>query len=495
MNRIANTTEREFFPAGDGVLAFGPFELDLERAMLLRDGNEVPLRPKCFHVLRNLVEHNGRLVTKEELFAAVWPGLVVSDSSLSQCLLEIRRALGVEGRTFVRTVPRRGYRFEGQLISHPAAVSETAMAHAARWPAIWAWLAVPLLVVLMAWYGLTTEERASLTGKPNWQNSVARQQYLLGTYFQERRSHGDLERSISYFRRATELDPGFADAWVGLAGSIFLHANMAGKTDFQSWGPEFKVALEKALELDPDHPRAHARMAHYYLAIDHQDLAEAHLQRAMHNGGSDAVVLAIAAGEAFKQRALQRAVALQSRAVDLNPRSYINQSNLGVYLFLAGNPDLARHHLQIARDLNPDGENGLDATLMQTMVLVKDHAAAEKLAERMGKGPDRNQAMAFVYDARGDEEQRDWYLGALAADSSFLSALRLAELHAYLGHLDDSRHWIARALRLKSREISGQRCLEFIRELQFSPFLAGVVDDALLAQANKPSGTQLANVL
>jgi TolB-like protein/DNA-binding winged helix-turn-helix (wHTH) protein/tetratricopeptide (TPR) repeat protein len=93
-------------PLGNGISA------DLE-AEVLRDaeGRPIPLRPRSFAVLRHLVLNPGRLVTKDELFSAVWPDLAVTDDSLVQCIGDIRRALGDTAHAVVRTVPRRGYRF------------------------------------------------------------------------------------------------------------------------------------------------------------------------------------------------------------------------------------------------------------------------------------------------------------------------------------------------------------------------------------------------
>ena len=82
-------------------------------AEILRDrtGRRLELRPQSFAVLRYLAANAGRLVTKDELAAAVWPGLAVTDDSLVQCVHEIRRALGDATHAVIRTVPRRGYRF------------------------------------------------------------------------------------------------------------------------------------------------------------------------------------------------------------------------------------------------------------------------------------------------------------------------------------------------------------------------------------------------
>jgi DNA-binding winged helix-turn-helix (wHTH) protein/TolB-like protein len=108
--------------------AFAPFTLDLLRCELLRDGRAVPLRPKAFDLLAFLTSRAGEVLTKDQLIAAVWPGLVVTDDSLTQCVHELRSALGETG-SLLKTVPRRGYRFDAvvesgpQTAPHPTTVS------------------------------------------------------------------------------------------------------------------------------------------------------------------------------------------------------------------------------------------------------------------------------------------------------------------------------------------------------------------------------------
>ena len=104
-------------------LQFDRYVLDLERGCLLANGQEVALRPKTFGVLRYLAENAGRLVSKEDLFGAVWPNLVVTDDTLVQSIGELRRALRDDGTRFIRTVPRRGYRFEAKVATLTPALS------------------------------------------------------------------------------------------------------------------------------------------------------------------------------------------------------------------------------------------------------------------------------------------------------------------------------------------------------------------------------------
>lgn len=91
---------------------FDEYVLDTERGALLRGEAEIPLRRQSFEVLVYLVENEGRLVTREELLEAAWPGKVVTDASITQCLVDIRAALEDTEHEKIRTLTRRGYRFE-----------------------------------------------------------------------------------------------------------------------------------------------------------------------------------------------------------------------------------------------------------------------------------------------------------------------------------------------------------------------------------------------
>ncbi len=102
---------------GNELFEFGPFRLDVRARVLWRDGEPVPLAPKSFDVLAHLVRNAGRAVSREELLAAVWPDVVVSDGSLTQAVFVVRRALGEseDAPGFLATVPRVGYRFSADV--------------------------------------------------------------------------------------------------------------------------------------------------------------------------------------------------------------------------------------------------------------------------------------------------------------------------------------------------------------------------------------------
>jgi hypothetical protein len=75
-------------------LTFAHFRLDLVREQLWRRHEEIPLPGQVFALLRYLVEHAGQLVSKAELFTALWPGTAVTDGALTFCIVELCKALG-----------------------------------------------------------------------------------------------------------------------------------------------------------------------------------------------------------------------------------------------------------------------------------------------------------------------------------------------------------------------------------------------------------------
>jgi len=94
---------------------FAPFRLDPKGWMLWHKNQPVALPPRAFSVLCYLVEHAGRLVTKDQLLDAVWQHRFVSESVLKVCINELRRTLDDSAKTprYIETVSRRGYRFIG----------------------------------------------------------------------------------------------------------------------------------------------------------------------------------------------------------------------------------------------------------------------------------------------------------------------------------------------------------------------------------------------
>jgi Tol biopolymer transport system component/DNA-binding winged helix-turn-helix (wHTH) protein len=95
------------------VFKFKNFTLDLEKRVLLRDGEPVPLTPKALDTLALLVRRSGRVVGKDELLEEIWADAFVEESTIAQNVFTLRKALGQSSaeNQFIETVPKHGYRF------------------------------------------------------------------------------------------------------------------------------------------------------------------------------------------------------------------------------------------------------------------------------------------------------------------------------------------------------------------------------------------------
>lgn len=135
-------------PSGRRV-RFGEYILDGERRQVLDvGGTPLPLTPRLFNAIELFVARAGELVERDDLMQALWPGRVVEENSLSQVVHSLRRALGEdgEGRGYIQTEPRRGYRLVVPVNGTDAAIvgsgARTAQPHAGRTLAVLPFLAV-----------------------------------------------------------------------------------------------------------------------------------------------------------------------------------------------------------------------------------------------------------------------------------------------------------------------------------------------------------------
>jgi TolB-like protein len=106
-------------PAGRAklLLLFEKYELDCDRRELRRGTDLVPLEPKAFDFLAYVVQNRDRVVTKDDLIAAVWDGRIVSEAAMATCLSAARTAIGDDGeqQRLIKTLPRKGIRFVGHV--------------------------------------------------------------------------------------------------------------------------------------------------------------------------------------------------------------------------------------------------------------------------------------------------------------------------------------------------------------------------------------------
>ena len=153
---------------------FGPFQIDTQNRLLFRDGQPVPMKPKVVETLLLLVENSGRVLEKDELIEKLWPDTFVDEANLTQNIYVLRKALttGADAANYIETIPRRGYRFTGEVrkvSAHPTVVTaEDGTTEATRTGPRWLWVAVGVaLVAILGMLGFRFLSSRSKSAAPS----------------------------------------------------------------------------------------------------------------------------------------------------------------------------------------------------------------------------------------------------------------------------------------------------------------------------------------
>ncbi|MEO7381012.1 MAG: winged helix-turn-helix domain-containing protein [Paracoccaceae bacterium] len=102
------------------IFAFGPFRLDVDAGVLFQGAEVLPVGRRGVALLALLLERAGAPVPKEALIEAAWPALAIEDSNLTVQIAALRRVFDnrVDGASWIETLPRRGYRYAGPLVTN-----------------------------------------------------------------------------------------------------------------------------------------------------------------------------------------------------------------------------------------------------------------------------------------------------------------------------------------------------------------------------------------
>jgi DNA-binding winged helix-turn-helix (wHTH) protein/Tfp pilus assembly protein PilF len=291
---------------GPAVYTFSDFQLDASKKRLTRAGGPVALTEHQVDVLLHLVANAGEIVTKNALIDAAWSGVAVTDNSLEQAISALRKALG-ESRAatkLIETVPRRGYRFHGDVTRVDAKASDAELAA----------MLEPYRALVEGRAALETLERDEVMRAARaFEMAVARApQYApahLGLahacvmHFESTRADETpdaeaLDRAGAHAREACRLDPQSGDAWSTLA-LVLHHSRVAVQAiaaarravmlepenwrhhlrlAYVAWGEERLRAAQRTLALFPGFALAHWLTATVYVARQAFDLAERELR-------------------------------------------------------------------------------------------------------------------------------------------------------------------------------------------------------------------------
>jgi DNA-binding winged helix-turn-helix (wHTH) protein/tetratricopeptide (TPR) repeat protein len=377
------------------VYVFCDCELDSRLYGLRRAGEQLKLEPKVFEVLVYLIGHRDRFVSRNELLEKLWPGQVVVDAVLTQCIAKARKAVGDDGgkQQVIKTQHGRGYRFVAEVTERsdsplvprqqPAQDDNRDLRLQFLPQTYWQRRQLALVGTLLALVVLTTiwhfsfhrslppagtyPEKGTRSSdtilaredqRPLWflsTNSPEASAYgLRGWDYYYRYAPEANTQARNMFERAIASDPRYAAAYVGLGWTYVVEWTLFWSDDAQSLDHAFAVAQE-AIVLNDMLSHAHALLASVYVLKRQYEHAISEAERAVALDPACAeCYVTLAEIWTFVGRS-RKAIELVERARYLNPSAAANYAaTSGWAYYLIGQPELAIPALKRALIRNPN---------------------------------------------------------------------------------------------------------------------------------------------
>jgi transcriptional activator of cad operon len=311
---------------GEDTARIGPWRATRSTGRLEREGESRELEPKVMDLLFLLASDVGVVRSKDEIMAAIWPGVTVGDDALARCVFKLRQALGDTPRDprFIETIPKRGYR----LLPTAANARPIRQDRRRSWVALAAGVALTATATAAAGWSLSrpppeTAEAVRLIGRADDHYSQL--------------TRADNEAATVLYRRVLDLDPGSARARAGLANAqvqrVIRWPGPPGSVDPAQ--PDLADALRSGRTRTPAAVR---RLA------DARALAAA----AAEDKPRDAWVLKALGLAASAQGDFAEAEAVYRRALKAEPSNWGVLINLGDILDIQGRPGPALDYLERA---------------------------------------------------------------------------------------------------------------------------------------------------
>jgi serine/threonine protein kinase/Tfp pilus assembly protein PilF len=308
------------------------------------------------------------------------------------------------------------------------------------------------------------------SGTPSSQtkNPEAYNAYLQGRYFYGRRGKEDLERAVTYYTSAIQLDPGYAAAWAGLAEAHHRQADN-GYLPLEEGYRMARREVERALALDDNLALAHSEMGWIKRAHDWDwEGADASYQRALALDPGSRSAIVGAAVLAYNLGRVDEAIELDTRAVSVDPLSVAAHNNLGLHAHYAGRLEEAKAALNKALELNPDFP--VSRVLLGRVLLEQGHLQ-EALGE-MEREADpvwRLYGLCLAYHALGRAAEADVALAEFIKDYGESMAFQIAEVFAYRGETDRAFEWLERAFTLRDSGLADIKNDPLLKSLEGDP--------------------------
>jgi TolB-like protein/DNA-binding winged helix-turn-helix (wHTH) protein/cytochrome c-type biogenesis protein CcmH/NrfG len=311
-------------------------------------------------------------------------------------------------------------------------------------------------------------------------NREAFDAYLQGYYFFERNSDKDTEMAGKYYERATQLDPSYALAWVGLSRVRNWQANV-GLVTPEEGHRLAREAVERSLALNPNLAEAYVQMGRIKQQVDFDWAgADASFQRAIVLGPENPEGVRLAASSAAFLGRFDEALELGRRAVALDPLNADSWGFLGQTEFFMGQLDQAAADSKKALQLNPDVWPG---PILLSQICVMQGRPQDALPEikRVRYDSPRAFLYAIAYYALGREKESDAALSELIAKYPY-STYQIAEVYAFRNQPDNAFDWLDRAYDQRNSGLIGTKTDPLLKRLRIDSRYA-----ALLKKLNLPN--------
>jgi TolB-like protein/DNA-binding winged helix-turn-helix (wHTH) protein len=290
---------------------------------------------------------------------------------------------------------------------------------------------------------LTSKQQAELA-ESHPVNPEAFDAYLRGYYFFERDTEKDTEMAAKYYERATQLDPSYALAWVGLSRVRNWQVNVS-LIPAEEGHRLAREAVERALALNPNLATAHVQMGRIKQQVDFDWAgADASYRRAVALDPGNPEVVRTEASSATMLGRFDEALQLKHRAVDLDPLNADSWELLAETEFFMGQLDQAAADFKKALNLNPDV---VAAHVMLSQIYVLQGRPQDALPEieLVRYDSERGWLYAVAYHALGREKESDAALSEFITKYHGGGAYQIAEVYAFRNQADKAFEWLDRA--------------------------------------------------
>ncbi len=439
---------------------FDAFRMDIEERTLRRNGEIVVLTPRVFDILMTLIENHGETVEKDVLMQRVWPDTFVEEGNLHHHVSVLRKTLGDDprGQRLIKTIPKRGYRFTGQVRQTIEADENVRIGTLSRGELLiseetregfWTTSRIAILAA-----GLIIISFVAAWATMRYQNGVAAASHgskitddaadlEKGRALWQTRNPADLHQATLLLERAVEFDPTSARVHAALADAYAFdytnwkkaedeanqaitldatlgepHATLGFVRTFWKWEllsaePEFK----RAEELSPNYGTTHQWYALNLVATAHGDAALAEIRRAVELEPDSVSINADLCHVLYYNRMYDAALAQCKKVTATTP------------LFVPAHQYLFEIYFQ---------KKMYDEA-------VTEFLAAEDIENATGSSTesDRKRELRAAYEKGGIRG----FLSTLAERSSGSAAdcYRLAQINARLGEDDKALDWLYKA--------------------------------------------------